>query len=93
MYTAAVMMFSVPLFAYALDSYPNAPGEVAAWYNFARIIGGFSVGYFQQDWGLKDGFDVSFGVQAAVVAIGGLIILVLQIYGEKLRLKGGAMRK
>ncbi|KAH0844477.1 MFS transporter [Fonsecaea pedrosoi] len=92
MYTAAVMMFSVPLFAYALDSYRNAPGEVSAWFNFARIIGGFSVGYFQQGWGLRSGFDVSFGVQAAIVASGGLIILALQIYGEKLRARGGVLR-
>ncbi|KIX94865.1 uncharacterized protein Z520_09555 [Fonsecaea multimorphosa CBS 102226] len=92
MYTAAVMMFSVPLFAYALDSYRNAPGEVSAWFNFARIIGGFSVGYFQQGWGLRAGFDVSFGAQAGIVASGGLIILALQIYGERLKAKGGALR-
>lgn len=92
MYTVAVMMFSVVLFTYALDSYTNAPGEVSAWFNFSRIIGGFSVGYFQQNWGLKAGFDVSFGVQAAIVGSAGLIIVVLQIWGERLRAKGGALK-
>lgn len=91
MYVAGVMIASVPVMAYALDSYPNAPGEVSAWINFARVIGGFSVGYFQEQWGLKAGFDVSFGIQAAIVGAAALIILGLQIGGEKLRVMGGTL--
>ncbi|KAI7781834.1 hypothetical protein LA080_014324 [Diaporthe eres] len=44
--------------------------HVSGWSNFARAIGGFGVGYFQQPWGAKVGFDVSFGTQAAVVGFG-----------------------
>lgn len=89
MYVAATMIATVPVTAYALDSYPGAPGEVSAWINFARTIGGFSVGYFQLDWGEKSGYNVSFGTQAGIVATSSLIIVGLQIWGGKLRKRSG----
>ncbi|EXJ67941.1 uncharacterized protein A1O5_08555 [Cladophialophora psammophila CBS 110553] len=92
MYTAATMIFSPPLMAYALDSYPNAAGELSAWFNFSRVIGGFSVAYYQQAWGQNAGFDVSFGIQAAIAGAAGLIILFLQLYGERLRARGGVYK-
>lgn len=91
MYVVGYMIVSVAITAYALDAYPTAPGEVSAFINFARIIGGFAVGYFQLDWGLHSGFDVSFGVQAAVVGASMLIVVVLNIWGEKIRAKGGKL--
>lgn len=92
MYCAAIMMFSPPLMAYALDAYPNAAGELSAWFNFSRIIGGFSVAYYQQAWGHRVGFDVSFGIQAAIAGCAGFILVFLQVYGERLRAKGGAYK-
>lgn len=92
MYCCALMMFSPPLMAYALDAYPDAAGELSAWFNFSRIIGGFSVAYYQQAWGKRIGFDASFGIQSAIAGVAGLIILVLQTYGERLRAKGGAYK-
>ena len=89
MYCVAIVVFSVPLMAYALDAYPEAVGELSAWFNFSRIIGGFSVAYYQQAWGNSVDFDVSFGTQAAVTGLAGFVILFLQIYGERLRAKGG----
>ncbi len=77
MYVVGCLIASVAITAYALDSYPTGSGEVSALINFARIIGtaaptflrvtltstgGFSVGYFQLDWGEKNGYDVSFGI-------------------------------
>lgn len=92
MYICGSQIFTVAITEYALDSYSNASGEVACLINFSRIIGGFSVGYFQLDWGLKEGFDVSFGIQSAVVAAGIVIILCLHIFGARMRAKGGPLR-
>jgi hypothetical protein len=92
MYVTGYMIVSVAITAYALDSYPNASGELSAFINFSRIIGGFAVGYFQFDWGLQAGFDVSFGVQAAIVGASVIIIVILHLWGEKIRAKGGALK-
>lgn len=53
------------------------------------VISGFTVGYFQQPWGAKSGFGLSFGIQAIIVAIATAIVTFLQFYGGKLRAKGG----
>jgi hypothetical protein len=44
MYVIGRMVASVAVTAYALDSYPTGSGKVSGFINFARIIGGFSVG-------------------------------------------------
>jgi hypothetical protein len=53
------------------------------------VIAGFAVGYFQQPWGAKSGYGVSFGIQAAIVAVAVVVVAVLQMYGGKMRTKGG----
>lgn len=85
MYVCGCMISSVSVTAYAVDAYPSASGEVAGFINFARLIGGFSVGYFQEPWGQKIGYDASFGTQAALIGVGQLIIVLLHIFGSKLR--------
>lgn len=40
-------------------------------------------------WGVKSGFGLSFGIQAIIVAVAMVIIAVLQVYGGRLRAKGG----
>jgi len=50
---------------------------------------GFSVGYFQEPWGHVHGYGLSFGIQAVIVAAASIILTVLQIYGAKMRAKGG----
>jgi hypothetical protein len=108
MYVVGCLIASVAITAYALDSYPTASGEVSGLINFARIIGklpfenrptllltstgGFSVGYFQLDWGKKNGFDVSFGVQGGLVAVALIIIVCLHIFGGRMRAKGGPLK-
>ncbi|KAH7119787.1 major facilitator superfamily domain-containing protein [Dendryphion nanum] len=105
MYVFGVMLATVAITAYALDSYGSASSEVSGLLNFARgelpvffsdlyaerntVIAGFSVGYFQMPWGLKSGFGLSFGIQAIIVAAAMGIIALLQVYGGKLRTKGG----
>jgi hypothetical protein len=113
MYVFGVMLATVAITAYALDSYGTASSEVSGLLNFARgeccvnqllsrdpvrcvytantniVIGGFSVGYFQQPWGEKSGFGISFGVQAVIVAAAMGVIVILQVFGGRTRAKGG----
>jgi hypothetical protein len=91
MYVFGVMTASVATTAYLLDSYNSASGEVAGWLNFARVVGGFSVGYFQMPWGLKVGYDKSFGTQAAVVGAALIVLVCVQRFGPALRAKGGSV--
>lgn len=90
-YVFGVMLASVAITAYLLDSYPTASSEVAGFLNFARVMGGFSVGYFQAPWGAKDGFGLSFGIQAIIVGAAVAIVVVLQLFGDRLRHRGGAV--
>ena len=92
MYVFGVMIASVATTAYALDCCPNGSGEVSAFINFARAVGGFSVGYFQQLWGAKQGYQTSFGIQAAIVAVATGILTVLYLFGERMRAKGGHLK-
>ncbi|OCL04421.1 MFS general substrate transporter [Glonium stellatum] len=86
MYVFGVMLATVAITAYSLDSYPTASSEVSGLLNFSR---GFSVGYFQQPWGAKSGYSLSFGIQAIIVAVAITIIAILQTFGGKLRHKAG----
>lgn len=92
MYVGGYMILSVAITAYALDAYPTASGEVSALLTFSRIIGGFAVGYFQLNWGLSAGYDVSFGIQGAVVGASLIIVILLHVYGERLRATSGALK-
>ncbi|KAM0332012.1 hypothetical protein ACHAQA_002278 [Verticillium albo-atrum] len=89
LHTFGIMTTSVAVSAFVLDAYPTAPAEVSGWTNFARAIGGFGVGYFQQPWGAKVGFDASFGTQAAIVAFGMVLIGIVHKFGHSLRIKAG----
>lgn len=53
------------------------------------MIAGFAVGYYQMPWGLKSGFDLSFGIQAIIVAAAMIIIVILQKFGARMRAKAG----
>lgn len=91
MFVFGCMVASVAITAYALDSYPTGSGEVSGLINLSRIIGGFSVPYFQQPWGLAAGYDVSFGVQAALIAVALVILIGIHIYGARMRAWGGTL--
>ena len=54
-----------PLDAYLNNALPRHQGEVSALLNFARVLGGFSVAYFQVPWAMKNGALQTFGVEAA----------------------------
>lgn len=91
MYVFGCMVSSVAVMAYALDAYPTGAGELSGFVNFARLVGGFAVGYFQQPWGDKVGYDKSFGTQAGLIAIGLSIIIYLHIFGPRMRRWGGPL--
>jgi hypothetical protein len=91
MHSFGVMTTSVAVTAYSLDAYPTAPAEVAGWINFSRVIGGFSVGYFQSPWGAAVGYDKSFGTQAAVVGFSVVFVVMAQVFGHRLRMKAGGI--
>jgi len=89
LYVFGIMITTVGISAYVLDSYPEASGEVASWVNFARTCGGFIISYFQVTWANAEGTEISMGVQAAIVAFGLVIIVVLQMWGKRLRIWSG----
>ncbi len=89
MVQVGIMLISVAIVTYVLDCYPSASGEVSALINLGRVAAGFSVGYFQQAWGVKQGFNVSFGLQAAVVGGSALLLFSIQHFGARIRLWAG----
>lgn len=92
LYVFGVMITTVAVNAYNLDSYPEGSGEVAVLVNFGRTTGGFTVSYFQVTWATAMGTGRSFGTQAAICAAVFLLIVFLQIYGKRLRQWAGPLR-
>lgn len=90
LYVFGVMMVTVSINSYALDAYPEASGEVAAWINFGRCTGGFIVSYFMVEWAQKQGTVRQMGTMCGIVGAAFiLIILPLQAFGKKLRTWAG----
>lgn len=86
LYVFGTMVVSVGISAYLLDAYPRESGEVGAWINFSRTAGGFIVAYLQVRWVDKVGAEACFGTQAAVCAAVVPIVVVLQVFGKRLRM-------
>ncbi|KAF9459116.1 MFS general substrate transporter [Collybia nuda] len=82
----AIMINTVAVYAYLNDCFPKHQGEVSALINLCRVIGGFSVAYFQVPWAAKHGALQTFGVESAIVT--GLFLLFipwLQVKGRSIR--------
>ncbi|KKY16357.1 putative mfs transporter [Phaeomoniella chlamydospora] len=92
LYVFGVMIATVALNAYNLDSYPEGSGEVAAWLNQARVLGGFIISYFQVKWADSMGADKSFSVQGAIVAAAFFIVLILIKWGKSMREWSGPLQ-
>ena len=88
-YTFGLILNSVSVNVYLLNSYPEASGEVGMWVNFSRTAGGFIISYFQVQWVGKVGAEAAFGTQAAVCCAVFPIIIILQVFGRRLRIAGG----
>lgn len=91
LYVFGIMITTVAITAYNLDSYPEGSGEVAAWINLARTLGGFIISYFQVRWAEKTGTISSFGTQAGVLAAAWLIALALIWFGKSMRIWAGGL--
>lgn len=91
LYVFGIMVATVGVNAYVLTAYPDGAGEVAAWLNFTRILGGFIITYVQVRWAAAAGPQRSFGVQAAIVAAATLLVIVLQVFGARLRKWSGPL--
>ncbi|KAK8034658.1 hypothetical protein PG993_009653 [Apiospora rasikravindrae] len=91
LYVFGVMITTVAVSSYNLDSYPEASGEVSAWVNMARTLGGFIISYFQVRWANARGTKESFGVQAAICGGAFLLILLLMWKGRSLRIWAGPL--
>lgn len=91
LYVYGIMITTVAISSYCLDSYPEASGEVSAHVNNARTLGGFIISYFQVTWADAQGTRVSFGIQAAIVAAAFGIILVLMAFGKRIRVWSGPL--
>ncbi|KAK3906149.1 putative transporter mfs2 [Staphylotrichum tortipilum] len=91
LYVFGMMVTTVAISSYCLDSYPEASGEVSAWLNMARTVGGFIVSYFQVTWAQAQGTKLSFGIQAAVCGGAFLFIVVLMRWGKAMRVWAGPL--
>ncbi|KAL1850430.1 hypothetical protein VTK73DRAFT_9680 [Phialemonium thermophilum] len=91
LYVFGTMVMTVGLNSYCLDSYPEASGEVSAWLNFSRTLGGFIISYFQVTWANAEGTRVSFGVQGGICLAAFGLIIALMIWGKRLRLWAGPL--
>ncbi|KAI1273942.1 major facilitator superfamily domain-containing protein [Xylaria sp. FL0933] len=92
LYVFSTMITTVAISSYNLDCYPEASGEVSAWVNASRTLGGFVVSYFQVTWANAQGTKASFGIQAAVCVVAFLLVLLLMWKGKAMRLWAGPLR-
>lgn len=91
LYVFGVMITTVALSSYCLDSYPEASGEVSAWLNFSRTLGGFIISYFQVSWAQSQGARTSFGIQGAICGAAFIIVLLLMWKGKAMRVWAGPL--
>ncbi|KAJ5669028.1 hypothetical protein N7462_010098 [Penicillium macrosclerotiorum] len=89
LYVFGIMVVTVAINSYVLDSYPEASGEVAAWVNMGRTTGGFIVSYFMVEWAEKMGTIRQMGTMCGIVGAAFFIVLALQIWGKKMRIWAG----
>ena len=87
-----IMIATVALDAYLLDAYPEGSGEVGAWITVGRAMGGFMATYIEINWVLKSGPLVALGAQTGITTAASLIILVLGLFGKRIRKTQGRMK-
>jgi hypothetical protein len=87
LYVSSIIMVTTAVNAYCLASYPELAGEVAAWINEGRILEGFIVNYFELKWVKAMGAEKALGIRAAIAMAAFGIIIVLQLFGQSLRVE------
>jgi hypothetical protein len=91
LYVFGIMITTVAIASYNLDSYPEGSGEVGSWLNQSRTLGGFIISYLQVRWAKAQGTERSFGIQASVCVLVFFLIVLLQFYGKRLRVWSGRL--
>lgn len=86
-----VMIVTTAINTYLLDCYPEGSGEVGAWVTASRNWGGFMSTYIQIAWVNRDGPATALGAQAAITFVSMFLMVVLQMYGKRLRKWQGRM--
>jgi MFS family permease len=92
LFVFGIIVCTTGINAYLLDAYPEASGEVAAWINFGRTIGGFIVVYYEVPWTEAMGARNALGIQASIVAAAFGFIVILQFWGKQLRDFSGSVK-
>ena len=91
MQISGIMIATVALNAYLLDAYPEGSGEVDAWICVGRTMGGFLATYVEIDWVARDGPLRALGAQTGITAAAGFLMLVLGVWGKRIRMAQGRM--
>ena len=91
MQIAGIMIATVALNAYLLDAYPEGSGEIGAWIVAGRTLGGFMATYIEINWVARSRPVNAFAVQTGITAAAGLVILLLGVFGQRIRQKQGRM--
>ena len=91
MQIAGIMIATVALNAYLLDAYPEGSGEVDAWIVVGRSMGGFMATYVEINWVARDGPVKALGAQAGITAAAGFVLIVLGLFGRRIRKAQGKM--
>jgi MFS family permease len=86
-----VMIVTTAINAYLLDCYPEGSGEVSAWVTASRNWSGFMATYIQIPWVMKIGASKAFGIQAAITFASIVLIVLLQVFGKRIRKWQGRM--
>ena len=92
MQIVGIMIATVALNAYLLDAYPEGSGEVDAWIVVGRTLGGFMATYVELNWVARDGPVKVLGAQAGITAAAGFLVLVLGLFGKRIRMAQGRMK-
>ncbi|GIJ97931.1 hypothetical protein Aspvir_000037 [Aspergillus viridinutans] len=91
MQCSSMMIITTAINAYLLDCYPEGSGEVGAWVTASRNWGGFVATYIQIDWFSGMGPARALGIQAAITFGSLFFMVVLQLFGQRLRKWQGRM--
>jgi len=92
LFVYGIIICTTGINAYLLDAYPEASGEVAAWINFGRTVGGFIITYYEIPWIASMGTRNALGIQASIVAAAFGFIIVLPFWGKSLREFSGSVK-
>lgn len=80
-----VMIVTTAINAYLLDCYPGGSGEVSAWITASCNWAGFMATYIQIEWVERLGPARVLGIQADITFASILMIVLLQLYGKRMR--------